>query len=393
MIRSLKRALQPAVTDVSVEFKVPPEFEVLQCPKNLPPVFNGEKMVVYAIIKQRGVPVQSTEVSGTAVLKGSILGKVAEHSVSFTVLRTPIEAPALPSIHHLAGKALIRDWEDDGKSKEEIVKLSVNSSVISSHTAFIAVDEESTEPVSGVMKTWDVQVQPVSCSGGIRRQVVLNQAQCLPQSLQTQVAEVKAIMHANIQQTLERGDCLEGVDECVGQSIAPKTDASLFQTKKSGGFFSSVGSLFWGLFGSKEASSTAQPSEQWTTNELLTVSNSAVSSLSPQVSKPGSPSCLSSFITIQQANGSWKLDSSIAQLLGKSLKDLEEACPTECQGTVATVWATILVISLLQVKYSNQQEEWELVAMKAESWVKRQTLPSGISLEDLYKSSEKVISS
>ena len=105
VIRSLKRALQPAVTDVSVEFKVPPEFEVLQSPKNLPPVFNGEKMVVYAIIKQRGAPVQSTEASGTAVLKGSILGKVVEHSVSFTFLCTPTQTPALPSIHHLAGKA------------------------------------------------------------------------------------------------------------------------------------------------------------------------------------------------------------------------------------------------------------------------------------------------
>ena len=58
VIRSLKRALQPAVTDVSVEFKVPPEFEVLQSPKNLPPVFNGEKMVVYAIIKQQGAHVR-----------------------------------------------------------------------------------------------------------------------------------------------------------------------------------------------------------------------------------------------------------------------------------------------------------------------------------------------
>ena len=390
VIRSLKRALQPAVTDVSVEFKVPPEFEVLQSPKNLPPVFNGEKMVVYAIIKQRGAPVQSTEASGTAVLKGSILGKVVEHSVSFTFLCTPTQAPALPSIHHLAGKALIRDWEDDGKRKEEIVKLSVDSSVISSHTAFIAVDEESTEPVSGAMKTWDVQVQPVPCSGGISLPQSF-QAQCLPQSLQTQVAEVEALMVANIQRTHVRGECLEDLDV---KCDALRSDASVFQKKKSGGFFSSVGSLFWGLFGSKETTSTAQLSEQSTNNELLMASSSAsspVSSLSPQVSKPGSPSCLSTFITIQQANGSWKFDSSIAQLLGKSLQDLEEACPTECQGTVATVWATILVLSLLRLKYSSQQEEWELVAMKAESWVKRQTLPSGISLEDLYKTSEKVI--
>ena len=57
---------------------------------------------------------------------------------------------------------------------------------------------------------------------------------------------------------------------------------------------------------------------------------------------------------------------------------------------MAMVWATILVLSLLRMKYSSQQEEWELVAMKAESWVKRQTLPSGVSLEDLYKAAERM---
>jgi len=100
---------------------------------------------------------------------------------------------------------------------------------------------------------------------------------------------------------------------------------------------------------------------------------------------------LSSFITIQQADGSWKLGTSLAQLMGKNQKELEEACPTECKGTMAMVWATILVLSLLRMKYSSQQEEWELVAMKAESWVKRQTLPSGVSLEGLYKAADKII--
>ena len=138
---------------------MPPEFKVLQSPQNLPPVFNGEKMVVYGSLKQKGALGRGIQVNCSAILKGSILGKVVEHSVSFTCLCTaPMEdTSTLPSIHHLAGKALISDWQDEGRSKEEIVKLSVDSSVISSHTAFIAVDEESTKPVSGAMKTWDIQ--------------------------------------------------------------------------------------------------------------------------------------------------------------------------------------------------------------------------------------------
>ena len=89
----------------------------------------------------------------TATLKGNVLSKSQEHKVPFTL--DSMVAPNLPSIHHLAAKALITDWESEGKDKKSVVQLSVEASVISSHTAFIAVDEESSEPVAGAMKTYD----------------------------------------------------------------------------------------------------------------------------------------------------------------------------------------------------------------------------------------------
>jgi len=392
-----------------VEFKVPPEFEVLQSPKNLPPVFNGEKMVVFGILKRKTLhtPSQGANVNGTAVLKGSVLGKVVEHSISFTFPPIPIKAPALPSVHHLAGKALIKDWQDEDRLKEEIVKLSINSSVVSSHTAFIAIDEENTEPVSGAMKTWDIQAefkpQPPQyrfCSAGAnlsqrRGQVAPEQSRI--QALQSQVDEVKAVMEVNIDKVCQRSDHLDDLSE---KSEALNSSAFAFQKqaskKKSGGFFSSVGSLLSDLFSSSSSTVETSSEEQWTShdNALSMVPDSTYQDpiYAPQAPKPGAQSTsLSSFITAQQADGSWKLGTSLTQLFGKSQKDLEEACPTECKGTMAMVWATILVLSLLRMKYSSQQEEWELVAMKAESWVKRQTLPSGVSLEGLYKAADKII--
>ena len=157
VIRSLKRALQPAITDVSVQFKVPKEYEVLQSPQNLPPVFNGEKLVVYGILKSKAASKKEKRVDCTAILKGNVLGKSQEHKVPFTLDSS--EALNLPTIHHLAAKALITDWESEGKDKKSIVQLSVEASVISSHTAFIAVDEESSEPVAGAMKTYDLRGQ------------------------------------------------------------------------------------------------------------------------------------------------------------------------------------------------------------------------------------------
>ena len=125
---------------------------MLQSPQNLPPLFNREKLVVYGILKSKSD--LKKRVDCTAVLKGNVLGKSQKHEVPFTL--EPSEAPSLATVHHLAAKALITDWENEDKDKKSIVKLSVEASVISSHTAFIAVDEQSSEPVTGTMKTYDI---------------------------------------------------------------------------------------------------------------------------------------------------------------------------------------------------------------------------------------------
>ena len=135
-------------------FEVSEELEVVQAPLNLPPVFNGEKLVVYATLRSKSASKETVDC--TAVLNGNMLGAKLEHKVPFT-LRSSAVAPSLPVIHHLAAKALITDWETAGKEKKSIVDLSVESSVISSHTAFIAVDEESSGLVSGSMKVYDIR--------------------------------------------------------------------------------------------------------------------------------------------------------------------------------------------------------------------------------------------
>lgn len=154
MIRSLKRAFQPAVTDVVIDFKVPAEYEFIQSPQTMPPIFNGERLVVYGILKPKAMPL--THWTGTAVLKGTMQSVSIEHTISFNVETNPTTFPA---IHHLAGKALIKDWEQGNRRKNDVVELSKEVGVVSTHTAFIAVDEGNKEPIRGAMRTWDV-LQP-----------------------------------------------------------------------------------------------------------------------------------------------------------------------------------------------------------------------------------------
>ena len=344
VIRSLKRALQPAVTDVSVEFMVPGGYEVVQSPQNLPPVFNGEKLVVYGILKAKG---SARDGSGKAVLKGMILGKKLEHSVSFQLVPIPGAAPELASIHHLAGKALVKDWESEGRSKESVVKLSIESSVISSHTAFVAIDEENSEPISGAMKTWDIRALEEEADflyGYAAAPMAMNSA---------------PMMHVETL-AMSLDDCFDDEDEEENESID-----DLVELEAEG--------MLVDLCSATEYLPISLPPKPLAGRAQPPMDN------------------LSVLVSTQQANGSWSLSEGLSRLLGKALAELEGGCPVECHGDMVGVWATLLALCQLRRKYSGQQDEWELIAMKAESWLKRQPLPAGVTLSDLKQAAEKTL--
>ena len=110
----------------------------------------------------------------------------------------------------------------------------------------------------------------------------------------------------------------------------------------------------------------------------------------PPIPQPTNPTnTLENLISAQHLDGSWKLTSSFAQLIGKSLPDLEATCPIGREGVGGTIWATVLAVSLLRSRYFSQQDEWELIAMKAELWLKKQSLPPGTSLDKIFQDAQK----
>ena len=394
MIRSLKRALQPAITDVSVEFLVPKECEVTQSPKNLPPIFNGEKLVVYATFKSKK-PLKVDE--RAAILKGNMLGATVEHKVPF-VLDSSAAEPSLPVIHHLAAKALITDWETEEKEKKSIVDLSVESSVISSHTAFIAIDEESSEPVSGSMKTYDLQARYERGQFRYLRSSGFGGGQMIG-------ASPVLLCAASAPMTKSRGAGPIGMlkklkmkkkASTIVSAPRPLRHSDVNEARDRFHFASPPAKLANTLDNLVSASHVQSL-------ELLGDSDEDEDCLHfapPPPSAPGSfggggsPSAkpvdtLDNLISAQQLDGSWELTSSFAQLIGKPLSDLEAACPIGREGVGAAVWATVLAVSLLRSRYSSQQDEWELIAMKAESWLKKQSLPPGTTLEKFFQDAQK----
>ena len=322
----------------------------MQSPQNLPPIFNGEKLVAYAILKSQKAIIGNVDC--TASLKGSMLGAKVEHKIPFT-LENATPAPSLPVIHHLAAKALITDWETAQKEKKSIVDLSIESSVISSHTAFIAIDEESSEPVSGSMKVYDIQPPMMNFRsyGGARGGGGGAMLRSAPRGFSVQT-----------------------------KAKAKKKGASPF-----GAFLSKR----------KRSAPAAMRSDESMECDLMCISSRALPEPQciggGQKLSPKPTNTLENLISAQHLDGSWKLTSSFAQLIGKSLSDLEAACPIGREGVGGTVWATVLAVSILRSRYSSQQDEWELIAMKAESWLKKQSLPPGTILDKIFQDAKKLL--
>ena len=340
MIRSLKRAIQPAVTDVSVHFKVksPNTKAAYQSPDKLPPIFAGEKLVVYGLMNLQDKSGQT--INGDAILKGSMLGKPFEHCVPFNSnLDSCAESDGIYPVHRLAAKALISDWQDSRKPTESIVSLSVESSVVSEYTAFIAVDEENLKPIEGSMQIWDIR----SC------------------------------------------DLLE----CASFNMAAPS-------------FKGGGGIFSGIRGGKRSKKTGGALRGMGVRYCHTPKESRSVPLSRplapcdyamSVSTPTHPTdMLSSIVAAQQADGSWKLNSSLAQILSKTVQEVGSVCPVELKGDVIDViWATVLVLTLLEKKCASQQDEWELIALKARSWLKKQPLPSGVEMDLFYTAAQTLM--
>ena len=101
------------------------------------------------------------------------------------------------------------------------------------------------------------------------------------------------------------------------------------------------------------------------------------------------PTCSpSAVVALQQANGSWLLSDDLLVLLGLDRASVEAGCPPDCE---VLVWATVLALTLLKLRYGKEQEELELVTNKAKSWLGKQPLPNEVTLEKLYAAAEKLL--
>lgn len=352
MIRSLKKALQPSVTNIKLDFAVPVGVKVQQAPISIPPVFDGERVTLFGLLSYESTAISTEQCSAT--LTGQMLGEKVKHVLDFEL--PAVNSPAALSplletsgdnfqniLHCLAAKKLVQDWQDgngnrDGWNKEEkraaILKLSLDSGVVSSYTSFIAVDESQEQVIEGALQVWDLSATTIeveedeSCYSISSSYLSFGGDNDVMDDSDDEVLELEFDGNLNARP----------VSLCIATTTA--------ETEQDRQFFDSP----------QDPSSVPKVS-----------SSTAASTLGqlpiPQTDKYA---LLSKLLSLQMAEGYWELTEELACIIEAPLHDLTSQCPAKCP---VSVWGTVLALKCLETRFAAEKDEWELVAMKSELWM------------------------
>ncbi|XP_030248786.1 von Willebrand factor A domain-containing protein 5A-like isoform X1 [Sparus aurata] len=339
VMQSLRFSLQPAVEDISVTWDLPKGVSVTVLSPPITAIFQGQRSLVYAQLSGQS----SAAAEGCVMVKYSLAGHPSQNQLHFSL--TPAQDTGL-TVHRLAARTLIRSLETENDEdrgepdegvKKKVVELSVQSGVSCAFTSFIAVNKDNSEVVQGPLVRRDVPTSMYFCSAMMGSAPMVPMACCMMQS-----------------DVLEMGCADEG--DFDYSSVAPL-----------------VGDLEDFSFGAYEddevefnddnedVSPTASSDEGFSVGEV-------------QVAVPKQPprDPLLQLVSLQKASGCWLLDPALAAALGKTSEEVENTKPSAVNQEV---WATILALIWLRGFKVDAQEEWELLAMKAASWLRAQNAP------------------
>ena len=416
----MRRALQPAVTDLSIKFDVLPSFEVYQAPEEIPTLFSGDKIVVYAIMKQqkKSISDQSFRASGkgTATLTGQVLSKPIQFKLTFEIppLSDFQSSVEMPIVHQLASKAFIHelqsreDWTAATMYKQQkkgIVNLSIESGVISAHTAYIALDEEQEKLIEGAVMIWDV-----SATMAQYRKIMSphKPPRRHPKSMNSSISVGKCcgciipfqgtMSTPSARRNSETSDSylliansMANIDDIYfdQESVSNQSKGKWLQSdrKRDSTGVTSLGeslhsernleqddySRFTG-FPKMRCSGVRPPPKDPVACHFApqSLARKKEQITANQVARPRYN--LELLIFLQKFEGFW--DTDVLQRL-----DL----PSLSRIDNIQICATVYALAYMEIKFASQRDEWVLVARKAEAWLECQTLPDQVSLEELKK--------
>ena len=455
----MRRALQPAVIDLPIKFDMPPSFEVYQAPEEIPTLFSGDKIVVYGIMKRqkKSTSDQSfrASVNGTATLTGQVLSRAIQFKLTFEIpppsdFQSAVE---MPIVHQLASKALIRelqsreDWTAAAtyeQRKKGIVNLSIESGVISPHTAYIALDEEQEKLIEGAVKIWDIVTTTAQYRrnmsphiptrshhfgstestfsparpliGASQRRQFSSYAQRLnprPRSLSaTSCGSTESMLSPTSLRELSRRSQ-------TSKAFTPSSSKKLATSDLSTNSMANISDMYCELesVSIPSMSERLPPDRKKDSTDILGASihselnfaqddevrYSRFTQARYSIVRPGPESPVARHFA-QPVSLARKREQSTVNQVARPRDNLEFLIflqkfegfwdldtlqwldlPVLLKIDNIQVCATVYALAYMKIKFPSRRDEWELVARKAEAWLERQMLPDQVNLEELRK--------
>ncbi|XP_026512553.1 von Willebrand factor A domain-containing protein 5A-like [Terrapene carolina triunguis] len=330
-LQSLKRALQPAVTGISLSWDLPPGMEAALLGRGPEVIFPGQRCLIYAQL--HGQPQPPDTAMGGVTLQYRIQDQTYKETLQFPL--QPQDGDRLP-VHRLAAKSLLLELEgamDTGSEgdRRRVLETSLSSGVVCSLTAYVGVDTERTQPVQGPLVRWGIPLTEFDLMAGHLPYIF----PCLDEGNQRSF-------------TLHNVVAVEHVNHCVKRR-PPRT------------------CLFWLCCLPEFIRGSLRREGR------KSCIHGAPPETAPQKERAPEESPLLRLVSLQNADGSWDLDPRLAAALGVSETDARGRMPIE--DVAPGVWATVLAVVWLHGRAAGQRDEWELLEAKAVVWVRGRAGP------------------
>ncbi|XP_073349465.1 von Willebrand factor A domain-containing protein 5A-like isoform X4 [Pagrus major] len=381
VMQSLRFALQPAVVDISVTWDLPKGVSVAVLSPPITTIFQSQRSLVYAQLSG-----QSSEAAeGCVTVKYSLAGHPSQNQLHFSL--TPAQDTGL-TVHRLAARTLIRSLEmEERESRREqdggvkkVVELSVQSGVSSVFTAFIAVNKGDSEAIKGPLLRRNVPTPRMTlCSmvSGSSRMYCSAPMAMNMRTAKSRAAPQERIMRLMMACTMPVGasvSCFAPMAmnmRTARSCAAPRKKVILKSAGGGAGIFAKKKKKKFSGGPTKMSAPPPQPESIRNASYDCCFDGSLDLEESRSLKQPPRDPLLQ-LVSLQKASGCWVLDPALAAALGKTSEEVESTKPASVNQEV---WATILALIWLHGFKMDAQEEWELLAMKAASWLRAQNAP------------------
>ncbi|XP_075913292.1 von Willebrand factor A domain-containing protein 5A-like isoform X2 [Petromyzon marinus] len=357
VLKALKCALQPTLTSVSLSWSLPPGLSAIVVPEVPRSIFLGQRTILYA---QLAGTAPAAPWQGEAVLKYCLHGESVENRVPVTS-QTANPGESRATLHWLAAKAMIRHLvsgpnapdstpapgdaeqqkkeEAEAKSRRErVLALSVESGVVSPYTAFVGVDTDSRQPLGAAM-----QERPTP------RHHFFGGSAPNHGAMQSMRLLASPMMSAPVAKQRSKRSMFGGmIASCLPQqTVRCCSGYSKMSMPKMMNLPYSLADL-------------DDPGDRQEAMEC-------------DYFAPEAPTELPflELVDLQKAHGAWELSAQLASVVQSSEGVLRKEAPV---GVSDEVWATVVALVWLHALAPDHHDEWELLALKASSWLRGQAV-------------------